>query len=51
MSLQTRTFFVGGNFKMTGSRAAVDEIVGRLAKADLDPKVGMLPTSTSPVVD
>lgn len=35
----TRKFFVGGNFKMTGTKAAIDEIVGRLAKAELDPNV------------
>lgn len=34
-----RKFLVGGNFKMTGSRADINEIVGRLAKADLDPNV------------
>lgn len=35
----TRKFLVGGNFKMTGSRAGVREIVTRLAQADLDPNV------------
>lgn len=43
----TRKFLVGGNFKMTGSRAATGEIVGRLAKADLDPNVEVVIAPTS----
>jgi len=38
----TRQFFVGGNFKMTGSKAAIDQIVGNLAKADLDPNTAVV---------
>ncbi|KAI5780322.1 triosephosphate isomerase [Peziza echinospora] len=43
----TRTYFVGGNFKMTGSRAAIDQIVGHLAKADLDPNAEVVIAPTS----
>ncbi|KAG8904580.1 hypothetical protein FRB99_001543 [Tulasnella sp. 403] len=32
-----RKFFVGGNFKMNGSRASLEEIIERLNAADLDP--------------
>jgi len=34
---QPRRFFVGGNWKMNGSRASIDEIVAWMAKGPLDP--------------
>jgi triosephosphate isomerase len=43
----TRQFFVGGNFKMTGSRADIDQIVGHLAKADLDPSAQVVIAPTA----
>jgi len=43
----TRRFFVGGNFKMTGSRADINKIVGYLAKAELDPNTEVIIAPTS----
>lgn len=36
-----RKFFVGGNWKMNGSKAAIKEIVGFLEEGPLDSSVGV----------
>lgn len=38
-----RKFFVGGNWKMNGSKKVAEELLGTLAKGPLDPNVGELP--------
>ena len=35
-----RKFFVGGNWKMNGTKASIDEIIGFLSKGPLDPNTG-----------
>jgi triosephosphate isomerase (TIM) len=35
-----RKFFVGGNWKMNGSKAMIKEIVGFLNEGPLDPDAG-----------
>lgn len=36
----SRKFFVGGNWKMNGSKAVIKEIVDFLNEGPLDPEVG-----------
>ena len=36
-----RKFFVGGNWKMNGSKAKIDEILKNLAGGDLNPATGL----------
>lgn len=38
----SRTFFVGGNWKMNGSVSKTQELINGLKGAQLDPKTGML---------
>ena len=35
-----RKFFVGGNWKMNGTKAGIDSIIDFLAKGPLDPNAG-----------
>jgi triosephosphate isomerase len=35
-----RKFFVGGNFKMNGTKASLDKIIDTLNEAKLNPDVG-----------
>lgn len=36
-----RRFFVGGNWKMNGNKASIDEIIKTLAEGDLSSKTGL----------
>ena len=36
-----RKFFVGGNWKMNGSKAKIDEILKNLAGSELSPSTGL----------
>lgn len=38
----SRTFFVGGNWKMNGSVSKTQELINGLKGAQLDPETGML---------
>jgi triosephosphate isomerase len=35
-----RKFFVGGNWKMNGTKAGIDSIIDFLSKGPLDPNAG-----------
>jgi len=37
---EQRKFFVGGNWKMNGSKASIDELVKMLNEKGLNPKTG-----------
>lgn len=43
----SRKFFVGGNWKMNGSKTVADELLGSLIKGPLDPNVGKLVNNTN----
>ena len=38
---EQRKFFVGGNWKMNGSKASIDELVKMLNEKGLNPKTGL----------
>jgi len=38
----SRKFFVGGNWKMNGTKKVADELLSNLVKGPLDPNVGKL---------
>jgi triosephosphate isomerase len=38
----SRKFFVGGNWKMNGSKKIADELLGHISRGPLDPNVGKL---------
>lgn len=40
-----RKFFVGGNWKMNGSKGKIDEILKNLASNDLSPSTGLFHTT------
>jgi len=40
----SRKFFVGGNWKMNGSKKVADELLSNLVKGPLDPNVGKFMT-------
>ncbi|AQZ13823.1 TPI1 (YDR050C) [Zygosaccharomyces parabailii] len=46
-----RTFFVGGNFKLNGTKSSIKEIVERLNSAKLDPKVEVVLCPPAPYLD
>ncbi|AQZ18148.1 TPI1 (YDR050C) [Zygosaccharomyces parabailii] len=46
-----RTFFVGGNFKLNGTKSSIKEIVERLNNAKLDPKVEVVLCPPAPYLD
>ncbi|QLL32188.1 hypothetical protein HG536_0C03560 [Torulaspora globosa] len=46
-----RTFFVGGNFKLNGSKASIKEIVERLNNADLAENVEVVLCPPAPYLD
>ena len=41
LATMERTFFVGGNWKMNGSKVKIDEILKNLAESDLSPSTGL----------
>jgi len=44
---EQRKFFVGGNWKMNGSKASIDELVKMLNEKGLNPKTGLHAVSCS----
>jgi len=40
-----RKFFVGGNWKMNGSKASIDEIIKFMNEKGVNPKTGQSPIS------
>lgn len=38
---ENRKFFVGGNWKMNGTKSSIDEIIKFLNEKGLNPKTGM----------
>jgi len=41
-----RKFFVGGNWKMNGAKASIDEIIKSLNDKGVNPKAGWFPCQT-----
>lgn len=46
-----RKFFVGGNWKMNGDRAAIDKIIDFLKAGPLDPNTEVVVAVPSPYLD
>lgn len=49
-AIMSRKFFVGGNWKMNGSKKVADELLGTLVKGPLDPNVGEWILKRFPVI-